>query len=128
MTGEKRILLVDDDSNVRDLYHKILTKHGYNVSLAINGQEALQMINKAKPHLVISDYSMPVMDGFSFLKEFRSIDNKTPVIILTGTSGERIEDEAKRLGANDFLNKGVGIGSFLNAVSKFTVSNQATNS
>lgn len=127
MIEEKKILIVDDDENIRNLYLKALTKQGYIVSLAINGKEALEIINKLKPHLIVSDYNMPVMDGFSFLKELRTFDAKTPVIILTGASGEEIEDEAKKLGANAFLNKGVGIGSFLNTVSKFAVSNRATS-
>lgn len=124
MVKEKRILLIDDDAHIREMYCKALTRQGYIVSLAINGKEALEILNKLKPNLIISDYNMPVMDGFSFLKELRAFDPETPVIILTGASGESVENEARKLGANSFLNKGMGIGSFIQEVFKFTAQKQ----
>jgi len=113
------ILVVDDDVDIRELLHRVLTNKGYNVTLAVGGEQAFQLISKSKPDLVIIDYNMPGMDGLAFLKRFRAVDKQCPVIMLTGAPDENIESEAKKLGVDDFLRKGVGVDLFVQTIRKF---------
>ena len=105
---KKNILLVDDDPLVVRMYQNKLTKDGYAVKIASNGEEALIQVMKEKPDLILLDIMMPKMNGVETLKVLK-VEEKTrdiPVIILTnlGDNPEDIES-AKRLGALDYLVK-----------------------
>lgn len=80
-----RVLVVDDDLGVRQLLEELLSKHGYQVELAANGEEGLEKYMKTQPDLIILDLLMPVLDGFGFLEklriQYRSRD--IPIVILT---------------------------------------------
>ena len=102
------ILLVDDDPLVIRMYQNKLTKDGYIVNTASNGEEALIQIMKKKPDLILLDVMMPKMNGVETLKRLKA-EEKTemiPVIILTnlGDNPEDIET-AKKLRALDYLVK-----------------------
>ena len=81
----KKILVVDDDSLVRDLLCEILTEEGYSASGVSNGIEALEKLKKAGGgfNLVISDIEMPVMTGIELAREMRSISS-VPLILMSG--------------------------------------------
>ena len=112
-------MVIDDDTGMRELLYHILTKKGYEVSLAIGGEQALQLMSKSKPDLIILDYAMPGMDGLAFLQRLRSFDTELPVIMLTGFGDEQTEHEAKKLGVNEFLRKGVGVELFIDSINRF---------
>jgi len=78
-----RILVVDDEDNIRLLYERELTKEGYAVELASSGDEALQMFEENPPHLVVLDIKMPGLDGVNVLSRMMSIDNKMPIVLNT---------------------------------------------
>ena len=106
--NKKNILLVDDDPLVIRMYQNKLTKDGYIVNTASNGEEALIQIMKEKPDLILLDVMMPKMNGVETLKRLKA-EEKTemiPVIILTnlGDNPEDIET-AKKLRALDYLVK-----------------------
>lgn len=104
-----RILLVDDDRAIRLLYKSLLEKSGHSVTTAENGQVALESVRKNPPHLIISDWMMPEMDGIQFCRELR----KNPdwrsiyVFIVTALEGTEKLIEAFEAGANDYLTKPV---------------------
>lgn len=105
MSGEK-ILIVDDSKTIRKILATSLTKVGYQVEFAENGQEGLEVFAQTNPDLVLLDVDMPIMDGFSMLEKLKEDSSfTTPVLFLTAkTSGE----EAARglvLGAQDYLRK-----------------------
>lgn len=105
---KKHILIVDDDPLISRMYAHKLEIDGYDVSIAINGEEALALIRKQKPDLVLLDVMMPKMNGVETLKILKG-DSKTkniPVIILTNL-GDNPDDvkKAKELGALDYLVK-----------------------
>jgi len=119
MTKGHKIMVIDDDMGMRELLYNSLTKKGYEVISAIGGEQALQLMTKSKPDLIILDYAMPGMDGLAFLKRLRSFDTELPVIMLTGFGDDQTEHEAKKLGVNEFLRKGVGIELFIDSINKF---------
>ena len=90
MENKGRILVADDEAMLRRVVKKVLTRSGYSVDLAENGQQAVQFF---KPHhydLVILDRNMPILDGVGALKKIRSVDTQTPIVIASGESKEDI--------------------------------------
>ena len=83
-----KILLVEDDVTISNLYTTKLELDGYEVLQAFNGLEGVKMATMSTPDLVLIDLRMPVMDGEKFLQKFRKIDFSTPVIVLTNLSKE----------------------------------------
>jgi len=104
----KRILLIEDDAFVRDLYKTVLEKAGYFIVTASDGEEAIKVSNDGKYDLVLLDIMLPKLTGIEVLKEFKqsTTDIKnTPVYLLTNLGEENIANEAKRLGADGYLLK-----------------------
>lgn len=79
----KRILVVDDEENIRELYRDELSEEGYEVALAKDGAEALAMLLSFRPDLVTLDVKMPGMDGIEVLRRIREKDPAVPVLLLT---------------------------------------------
>jgi DNA-binding response OmpR family regulator len=84
---KKRILLVDDDEGLRDLYREELEEEGYEVLTSKNGKEALQNLEKGKPDLVVLDIVMPKMDGMEALGRMIGKDKTIPIILHTSHPG-----------------------------------------
>lgn len=106
--ASKHILIIDDDAQIRRLYGGKLAASGYEVNTAFNGEEALALITKERPALILLDVMMPKMNGVETLKTLKGNDElkDIPVIILTNL-GDKTEDveNAKALGALDYLVK-----------------------
>lgn len=103
----KKILLVEDEEIMVDLLQKKLTKEGYQISIARDGEEGLEAMKKAKFDLILLDIIMPKMGGFEVMKEMQKDPElkKIPVIVISN-SGQPVElDQAKKLGAKDWLIK-----------------------
>ena len=119
---KKRLLVVDDTPFFRDLEKKYFESIGFEVSLAFNGQEALDLL-KAKPSsfdLVVTDIVMPVMDGYGLLKSIQSSPNLShlPVIALTSFAQEENQEKAKTAGFYGYALK-TNKETILQAVSSF---------
>ncbi|MEW6616712.1 MAG: sigma-54 dependent transcriptional regulator [Thermodesulfobacteriota bacterium] len=100
----KKILVVDDEPNVHYSFRKVLSED-YTVLSASSGEEAVSLINKNIPDLVIMDIRMPGMDGLTTLKKIKSIDPKLHIIIMTAYGTMETAVEAMRLGAYDYTLK-----------------------
>ncbi len=101
-----RILIVDDSKTMRSIQKAILGQLGYSdLEEACNGQDALSKLGSFKPDLILLDWNMPAMDGLTFLKEYRSKGNKTPVIMVTTESEKPRVIEAIKAGVNNYLLK-----------------------
>ncbi|HVY91537.1 MAG TPA: response regulator, partial [Bryobacteraceae bacterium] len=102
-----RILIVDDDEDLRVLARRALERAGHSVMEAENGAECLSMVSTGKPQLIILDLNMPGMDGYTVLRELRGRDDaKTlPVIVLTAQGDEESARSSFGHGATDFLAK-----------------------
>ena len=82
----KRVLLVEDEQNQRLLYKQELEEGGYEVDVAADGREALDLIGSRRPDIVVLDISMPGMDGIETLGKLLSQDNTIPVVLHTAYS------------------------------------------
>lgn len=104
---KKTILIVEDDSFVMDIYQTKLVQEGFGITTAANGMEALKILEKEKPNLILLDIIMPYVDGLEVLKKVRSMDQMkdVPIILLTNLSQKEEVDQGMALGANDYLIK-----------------------
>jgi len=102
-----RIMIVDDDQNIRLALKYRLEKEGYHVLLAGDGIDALEKVKAEEPDLIILDLTMPRMDGFGFLEEIGSNGNavSVPVIVLTAYGYESNRARSLELGAVEFMAK-----------------------
>lgn len=102
-----RILLADDEINIRSLGEKMLQDSGYDVLLASNGAEAIEKAIAERPDLIITDIRMPIKSGFDVCKAVRSdpVINQTPIIILSALGDEYNKLTGFEGGANDFITK-----------------------
>ena len=106
---KKKILIVEDDSFVLDIYQTKLTQEGFEVATASNGLEAVKKMieEKLRPDLILLDIIMPYMDGLEVLRKIKKDEElKTiPVILLTNLSQKEEINEGMSLGASDYLIK-----------------------
>jgi CheY-like chemotaxis protein len=103
-----RIMVVDDDQNIRLVLKYRLEKEGYHVLLAGDGMDALEKVKAEQPDLIILDLTMPRMDGFGFLEEIRGNGSETstiPVIVLTAYGFESNRARSLELDAAEFMTK-----------------------
>ena len=101
----KQILVVDDQLGIRKLLEEVLTEQGYEVRLAANGLEALARVEESMPELIFMDMKMPGMDGIEALREFKKIGVSEKVIMMTAYGELELVNEAKALGALDYITK-----------------------
>ena len=104
-----KVLLVEDDSFLREICGKKLAKEGYTVYEAIDGEEALNGVKDIKPDIILLDIILPAIDGFQILHQIRSYKDKTiaeiPVIMLSNLGQDDDIKKAMDMGANDYLVK-----------------------
>ncbi len=100
-----RILVVDDEIDIRSALSDYLSFEGFSVLTAENGKQALAVYNENVIDLIISDLVMPELDGIGLLKKIRKIDEDVPVIIMTAFSTVEYSVEAMKAGAFDFISK-----------------------
>jgi len=99
-----RILIVDDEPQITRVLRTALSTQGYSLRVASNGVEGLEAAHEWKPDLVITDVSMPEMNGVEFCRELRAV-SQVPIIVLSVRSQERMKIEALDAGADDYVTK-----------------------
>ena len=100
----KRVLVVDDEDDIRLLVTSRLRRAGYDVIGAADGQEGIRVFYSQRPDLVILDVAMPVMDGWHVLQRIREVSN-APVLMLTAAASERDKIKGLKSGADDYIAK-----------------------
>ena len=121
-----KILVVEDDKNLRKLIVTCLEKARYTVFETHNGEEALDLMDKEYVDLIVTDIMMPEMDGYELIKALREANYNTPILIITAK--EDIEDKRQgfNLGADDYMVKPINIDELILRVkSLLRRSNQA---
>ena len=101
------VLVVDDDSAISDLINMVLSRDGYRIFIAGNGQEGIKMAREVQPNLVLMDITMPDMDGYEATRQMKS-DPKLqniPVIFLTGKSASEDGGRAFATGGLTYMRK-----------------------
>jgi DNA-binding response OmpR family regulator len=102
-----RVLVVDDDSDIRRLVRELLERAGYEVVDAANGREGLRTLYSASPDLVLLDVSMPELDGWQTLERIRDVSD-VPVVMLTARAAELEKVRGLKAGADDYVTKPFG--------------------
>ena len=108
-----RILLVDDEEMVLKLVKARLEAQGYRVITATNGRIAAEILQREKPHLVICDVVMPVMDGPTFCRQVRAVGDRTPFLFLTAKGQPEDIVQVLSAGADDYVVKPFNAGELL---------------
>jgi DNA-binding response OmpR family regulator len=111
-----RVLVVDDEADIRELLRELLGRAGYDVVEAPNGSEALKVFYSQQPDFVILDVQMPVLDGWETLGRIREVSD-VPVLMLTARAEELDKVRGLRAGADDYLTKPFGRQELLARVS-----------
>jgi two-component system, OmpR family, KDP operon response regulator KdpE len=112
MPERKRILVVDDEPQITRVLRTSLSGSGYDVRTAENGLAGLRLAREWQPDLVITDVSMPHMNGIELCRELRA-ESQTPIIVLSVKGEERSKVEALDSGADDYLTKPIGMNELL---------------
>ncbi len=105
MSERFRVLVIDDDPGVRDYMEALVSRQGYEVFAAADGEEALGSLERTRPDLITLDVVLPGMDGLAVLAELKKRLPDVPVVMLSGHGQARNIVQAMRLGASDFLRK-----------------------
>ena len=117
-----KILIVDDQYGIRILLHEVFQKEGYTTYQAANGMQALEIVRKHRPDLVLLDMKIPGMDGIEILKRLKEIDQDIKVIIMTAYGELDMIQETKELGAIMHFAKPFDIDDLREAVKKHLIS------
>ena len=114
------ILLVEDNELNRDMLSRRLSRKGFDVQFAFDGQEAVEKAKALMPDLVLMDINMPCMDGNEALQQIRATPtiDKLPVVMLTTSDSPRDIDTSYSAGANAYITKPVDEKGFIDAVQK----------
>ncbi len=102
---KSRVLVIDDEAAIRDSLRMILEYEDYQFVGAASGQEALEVVRRERPDIVLLDIKMPGMDGMEVLRKLRAFDEGLPVVMISGHGNTATAVEAIRSGAIDFLDK-----------------------
>jgi len=100
-----KILIVDDEIEICNIFDDFFSAKGYEVIKAVSGKEAIEKAKTQKPNLVFLDIRMPKMDGIEVLKEIKKIDKSITVVMVTVLKDEEIAQKAIKLGAYDYVTK-----------------------
>jgi len=100
-----RVMVVDDEENIRDVLSSYLTSLGYGVETANDGEDALKKFKRGSFDLIISDLLMPTIDGLELLKKVRDQDREVIFLMITGYPSIETAVEAIKKGAYDYITK-----------------------
>ncbi|HEX7175795.1 MAG TPA: response regulator transcription factor [Pyrinomonadaceae bacterium] len=112
MTQPSRILVVDDEPQIARVLRTGLKTHGYDVRVAADGLSALETFNDWNPDLVVTDLSMPNLDGLELCRRLRQV-SQIPIIVLSVRGEEKIKVESLDAGADDYVTKPFGMDELL---------------
>jgi DNA-binding response OmpR family regulator len=108
------VLIVDDQEVIRDTLQTALDDEGFTVECAANGKEALDILERWDPCVILLDLMMPVMDGWAFCEEQRRSGDRTPVVLLSAAGG--LDEQVKTLRAAGFITKPFDIDNVISAI------------
>ncbi|HWL65914.1 MAG TPA: response regulator [Actinomycetota bacterium] len=115
-----RILIAEDNAEIRALVSSILAEEGHKVSVAQNGQQALDMMGEDAPDLLVLDIMMPQVDGYGVLKELRNtgLRDTVKILVLTAKTSESDWVRGYKLGADSYITKPFDIDELTNQVNE----------
>ena len=113
---EIRVLIVDDEADIRATVSAMLEIEGYDVDEAANGVDALHAIERREPDLILLDMRMPVLDGWGFERELRRRGHRTPIVVMT--AARDAARWAAEIAASAFVAKPFGFDDLITAVER----------
>jgi CheY-like chemotaxis protein len=117
----KRILVVEDDTSIRELLVELLESEGYSVSSAVNGLEGLKILQaQTNPDLILIDLMMPVMDGYSFRSEQLKNSKWAAIPTVVMSAEANAKEKMKNFNITAFLSKPVELDTILKTVAKYS--------
>ena len=108
-----RILVVEDDFELRELYMTVLSENGYHPFGAVHGNQALEVMDKEHIDLIISDIMMPNMDGYELTKTIRGANLTLPILMITAKDGAFYKREGFQSGTDDYMVKPIDVNEML---------------
>lgn len=108
-----KILVVEDDLELRQLFSHVLIKNGYTVKGAANGEEALNILESDYYDLIISDIMMPIIDGYELVRQLRDAGNTTPVLMITAKDAFDDMRQGFLSGTDDYMVKPINVNEML---------------
>ena len=108
-----KILVIEDENNIRSFAKAILEANGYQVLTADTCTNGIMMFSSHRPDLVLLDLGLPDKDGLEFIRSIRSHQEVTPILVLSARTGETDKVQALDLGANDYITKPFGTAELL---------------
>ena len=100
-----KILTVDDEMGIDSFFYEFFTLRNYQVFNATSGKEAIKIVEKEKPRIVLLDINMRGMDGIETLKRIKEINKDITVIMVTGVKDDDVMKKTKEMGADDYITK-----------------------
>jgi CheY-like chemotaxis protein len=113
---ELRVLVVDDEADIRATVTAMLEIEGYDVDEAANGADALHAIEEHAPDLILLDMRMPILDGWGFASELRRRGHRTPIVVMT--AARDAARWASEIAASAFVAKPFGLDDLITAVER----------
>lgn len=116
----KRLLIVEDTKDLLTNMHELFLMEGFSVWTANNGKEGLAILNEAKPHIIITDLLMPLVNGFDFIDSVRAQEawRLVPILVFSAMPIKENEEKLRKMGVNGYLMKPSTLDNLLNAVNK----------
>ena len=108
-----KLLIVEDDQQLQQMFIRILTKHGYSAVGVSNGQLALDALDKDYFDLIITDIMMPEMDGFELVQQLRDVGNKIPILMITAKDAFDDMSLGFRYGVDDYMVKPINVNEMV---------------
>ena len=108
-----RILIAEDDCELRQLFAHVLQRHGYTTVGVSNGQEALDALETNYYDMIISDIMMPVMDGYELVRQLRDVGNATPVLMITAKDAFDDMRQGFQSGVDDYMIKPINVNEMV---------------
>lgn len=108
-----KVLVVEDDRELRELFSRVLTRHGYKTLEAGNGEEALSILDSEYIDVIISDIMMPVMDGYELVRSLREADINIPVLMITAKDAFSDMERGFLSGTDDYMVKPVNVNEMV---------------
>ena len=108
-----KILIAEDDRELRQLFSRVLSRYGYTVVGVSNGQEALDAMDADFYDMIISDIMMPVMDGYELVRQLRDVGNTTPILMITAKDAFDDMRLGFQSGVDDYMVKPINVNEML---------------